>query len=490
MSINPENTPCDPYVIMKQVAYLFSAILLMVFPLIIKAQDNIIRISGHAPGYSGQEIVFHSWTDQISFTEKEIFRFTVDNSDEFSLEFESDASPLFIFSHAGRYFIYMYVEEGKDYRIVLPPKNEKALHESLNPYFEGIPTHIAVVNHDSTDLNSLIRSFDDFIEPLFQVSVTQMSHGQGKHYLDSVWAEIDYRFGDIQHSYFQGYSYYKTGLLERIAMFRTARGLSDNRFRNNPVLYGNNAYMELFNHVYDRYFLFFSRTVKGSRIFDDVNKKNSLSSLLNTLQTDTVLGKDRLMEMVILKGLHDSFYGSDFSRTGLLAVLDSLADNTIYPEHAQISSHIRKKVTRLLPGFDPPEFTLMDRQGNMKALSDYRGHYVYLNFCVAASYSCLSEYDILKRLKGNHGEYLKIVTVFIDKTHQAMLDFLGKNDYDWEFLFYGNQPTVLKDYDIRIFPWYYLIDRDGTLLMAPAPSPAEDFELYLFRTMRSRGEVM
>ena len=475
---------------MKQVVSFFTTIFLMFFPVIINAQDNIIRISGHAPGYSGQEIVFYSWTDQISFTEKELFRFTVDKSDEFSLEFEAGADTLYIFSHADRYFIYMYVEGGKEYRIVLPLRSEKAPHENLNPYFKGIPTHIAVVNHDSTDLNSLIRNFDDFIEPLFQVSLTRMSPEQGKHYLDSVWAEIDLRFGGVRHSYFEGYRDYKTGLLESIALFRTARGLSDNRFRNNPVLYGNNAYMELFRHVYDRYFLFFSRTVKGSRIFDDINQRKSLSSLLHTLQTDSVLGSDRLMELVILKGLHDSFYGSDFSRSGLLTVLDSLAENTIYPEHVRISSHIREKVTRLLPGFNPPEFMLLDRHGKMKTLSDYRGHYVYLNFCVAASYSCLSEYDILKRLDGNHDEYLKIVTVYIDKTHQSMLDFLDKNDYDWEFLFYGNQPSVLKDYDIRIFPWYYLIDRDGTLLMSPAPSPAEDFELYLFRTMRSRGEIM
>jgi hypothetical protein len=475
---------------MRPVFCFIAGFWLLVFPSSGSGDDRPVRIYGQAPGYAGEEVVFYTWTDLISFTEKELFRFPVDDNDEFSAEFYAGQEPLYIFSNAGRYFIYMYAEAGEEYRVVLPPKTEKAPHETLNPYFEGVPTHIAVVNQGSSELNSLIRSFDDMYDPLFQGSLVHMTPEQGSHFLDSVSAEMDHRFKGIQHDYFNDYRNYKMGLLGSIARIRSSRHLSGNYFLDRPVAYDNIAYMELFNQVFNRYFLFFSRTVRGSRIFNDINQEKSLSSLMNTLQTDTVLGSGRLPELVVLKGLHDAFYGSDFSRSGLLSVLDSLAEGTAYPEHAEISLHIRDKVTRLLPGFDPPEFMLMDREGSMKGLQDFRGYYVYLNFCTAASYSCLSEYEIINRLKKNHGEYLKIVTVFIDRDYESMLEFLGKNDYDWEFLYYGNQPSVLKDYDVRMFPSYYLIDRDGKTLIAPAPSPAEDFELYLFRTMRGRGEVM
>jgi hypothetical protein len=454
----------------------------------IAARDYVI-VEGKAPGYAGEEIIFYGFTDLISLSEKEIFRVRVDENEEFYARFTTGEEPKKIFSHAGRYFIYLFVEAGMDYRVILPPRSERAPHEKLNPYFEGIPTHLAVLNHDSPELNALIRQFDDIFEPLIQVSLVGMGGKESRNFVDSVSAVMDSHFDGLHLSWFDNYRKYRMAHLESITRIRAARGLSDTYFRNSPVLYGNNSYMELFNQVYERYFLFFSRTVRGSRIFDDINNKRSLSSLMNTLQTDTVLGKDRLLEMVVLKGIHDAFYGSDFSRSGLLAVLDSLSAGTSYPEHVSIAGHIREKVTRLMPGFDPPDFLLTGRDGIMKGLDDFRGYYVYLNFCMSASYSCLSEYGILNRLHADHKDYLKIVTVFIDEEPRSMLNFLSRNNYDWEFLYYGDQPSILRDYDVRMFPSYYLIDRDGKILMAPAPSPAEDFEIYLFRTMRSRGEL-
>jgi peroxiredoxin len=448
-----------------------------------------VLVGGLAPGYAGEEIIFYSWTDQISFTEVELFRVKVDENNRFSEEVELDKGPLYIFTHAGANFLYMLIEPDSDYELVLPGKTEKSSWEKLNPYFDGIPTHIAVINHDSTGLNAIVSGFDNLYEPLFGEPLIELTRTRDTIFLDSLQAEFDSRFGGFDHPYFNDYRRYKMALFRIMARFESVRHLSNNYFLSEPVLYDNIAYMELFNQVYNKYFQFFSRTATGKRIFDDINKNRSLHLLKETLSTDPVLGEKRLLEMVILKGLHDAFYGSDFSRSSLLVVLDSLQATTAYEEHALIAGHIREKVTKLLAGFTPPDFELKNSRGETVTLSDYLGYYVYLNFCTAANYSCLSEYDILSRINDNHGAYLKVVTIFIDESYQAMLEFLSKNDYDWDFLYYGDQPAILKDYNIRMFPGYYLVDRDGTLLMSPAPSPADNFETYLLRTMRSRGEL-
>ncbi len=464
---------------------------LLIFPLKGTGTDSLnkVIIRGNAPGYAGEEIVFYSWTDQISFTRAELFRVRVGDNDKFSVDATINEGPEYIFSHSGIYNLYMYIEPGKEYEIILPERTDKSVREKLNPYFEGIPTHLAVLNHDSTELNALIRTFDGMYDPLFGEPLIRLTVEGDHRLLDSIQSVFDRRFDHVVHPYFNAYRNYKMALLKIMSQMRTARRISDSHFRSEPVLYNNVAYMELFNQVYNRYFLFFSRTVRGKRIFSDINNNRSLTDLRNTLSTDPLLGKGRLLELVILKGLHDSFYGSDFSRTGLLTVLDSIAAGTPYSEHSSIAGHIRSKVTRLLTGFQPPGFELMNRDGEMLSLSDFKGYYIYLNFCTAVSYSCLSEYDVLSRLTSKHSENLKIVTVFIDDSYESMLEFLSKNDYDWEFLFYGNQPSILREYDIRMFPSYYLVDRDGTLLMSPAPSPAEDFENSLLRIMRSRREL-
>jgi len=47
----------------------------------------------------------------------------------------------------------------------------------------------------------------------------------------------------------------------------------------------------------------------------------------------------------------------------------------------------------------------------------------------------------------------------------------------------------MRDYDVRAFPTYYLIDREGKLAISPAPAPGDDFEARLFSLLRSRGEL-
>jgi len=272
-------------------------------------------------------------------------------------------------------------------------------------------------------------------------------------------------------------------------MQQRSRRISDSLFLNKPVLYNNPAYMELFNQIYSKYFLFFGRTREGRRIYDDIGKYQSLFRLKKTLSSDEVLKDETLLEFVILKGLHDGFYSADFSRKSLLVILDSVSIHTKNPRHAEVADLIRTKVTRLLVGFEPPAFSLKDKDGNSRSLKDFQGRYVYLNFCTPASYSCLSEFESLKMIADKHRNYLEVVTILLDDNLQSVQDFLKIRPYNWTFLYYGDQPQVAKDYDVRTFPTYYLIDRQGKLILSPAPSPSGNFENVLFRIMRANREL-
>ncbi len=445
-------------------------------------------IEGHAPGYEGTELVFHTYADLITYTEAEFFRAEVDSSGHFSAVTPEVSGPVYIFSNPGAWYLFMYVEPDREYSVVLPEYKSLTGREALNPYHQGIPVHLAVLNHGERELNSLIRNFDEYYDTLFGETFDRISSGD-RALLDSVSVGADRRFAGSGHAWFDDYRRYKMAMFRIMVRAETARSISDKYFRNDMVLYRNMPYMELFNQIYNNYFLFFGRTSRGSSIFEDINRYASISRLRNTLQSDNVLGDDRLLELVMLKGLHGSFYGSDFSRSALLRVTDSLAATTVFKEHAEIARNIREKTTRLMTGFSPPPLELKNRNGEMTFLSDYEGEFVYLNFCTAVSYACLSEYDLLQRLDERYGSYFRIVTIFIGESFEDMDSFLQKNDYNWDFLFYGNQPSVLKDYDIRIFPTCYFIDRDGKLLMSPAPLPSENFERYLVRTLRSEGII-
>jgi thiol-disulfide isomerase/thioredoxin len=195
------------------------------------------------------------------------------------------------------------------------------------------------------------------------------------------------------------------------------------------------------------------------------------------------------LELVILKGLHDGFFDDKFSRTALLVILDSLYTNSKIAEHLVIAQNIRSKVTRLLPGFVPVPFKLYSSKGKLTSLDDFKGKYVYLNFCTTSSYSCLQEFTLLERLYEKHNKLLEIVTICVDRDENDMKQFLDQTKYQWTFLFYGNKPDIIKDFDIRAYPTYFLIGPDRKLVMSPAASPRENFEILLFKLLRSRGEI-
>ena len=98
-------------------------------------------------------------------------------------------------------------------------------------------------------------------------------------------------------------------------------------------------------------------------------------------------------------------------------------------------------------------------------------------------------FDLLKNLNNKYKDRFLIVTIATDENREQMSNFITKSEYNWLFLHYGNQPDILKQYDIRAYPTYFLIGPDGKLIYSPAASPGENFELYLFKAMRLRGDI-
>jgi len=115
--------------------------------------------------------------------------------------------------------------------------------------------------------------------------------------------------------------------------------------------------------------------------------------------------------------------------------------------------------------------------------------FIYLNFCTCQSYTCLNEFNVLASLHKGYEGKLRIITVTMDPNDEELARFRLNNDYNWTFLHYDNYPEVLKEYDIRAFPTYFLIGPDGKLILSPAPSPSENFEQRLFEIMRDRGDL-
>jgi peroxiredoxin len=461
---------------------------LLVSQLTLVLHAGQIAVSGNAPSYSNTQLIFYRTSDWITGTEEVAGQCRVSETGDFALEISLETTTQ-LYTNIGVFQGYFFAEPGKTYQLVLPERQDKSPEDQLNPYFEPVEIHLGLTNFSSEDLNMLIVMFDDAFIPYYDKHVNNIYAKPDFTKLDEDIRQIEVPFKDYRNVYFQNYRRYHYGILKLLANRQRVQSLSNEYFNNHPVLYSNTAYGDLFNQVFDKYLVFFGRTDSGKQVYDDINFTGSYRALLNTLSGSDNFSNDTLTELVILKQIHDEFYGSQFSRVGLLKILDSLIISTTIQEHEKIARNIRHKITRLQPGYEPPQFELQDTDGKMVKLSDYIGKYVYLNFCTCQSYTCLNEFNMLASLYQKHKDRLTILTIATDPMEEVLRQFLAKNNYDWKFLHYDNQPDILKEYDIRAFPTYFLIGPDGKLIYSPALSPGENFEFKLFEAMKSKGDL-
>lgn len=451
-------------------------------------------LEGVATDYAGTSIEFFTYSNQIAYSEKSLGTAKVSSDGKFTVSLDIK-NPQLVFAHCGVYFLFIYVEPNTKYTIVLPPKQDKKPEEKLNPYFEEKQVHLIVRecsrNGKSVDpqeeLNFYIRSFDDYYGPYMAKYALNVATNKEMSDRDSTILRISNIFPDKDNRFYNDYKNYKIGFLQLMSLQNKSRGISNKFFLDKPILYNNPAYTELFNQVYEKYLVYFGRTPKGKVIYDDINLNKSYSRLKSTLSQDNVLNNDSLKEFVILKGLHDGFYATDFSRGALLNILDSLIYETKINAHREIGLQIRDKVTRLLTGYNPPNFKLYDQEGELKSLDDFKGKYTYIMFCTTQNYACITEFEQVKKLFQKHSDKLNIITVLADENFVDSKKFIKGKQLPWVFLHYGNHPQILKEYDIRAFPTYFLINPEGKMAISPAPSPAENFEMSLFKEMRAKG---
>jgi thiol-disulfide isomerase/thioredoxin len=447
-----------------------------------------VILHGNAPSYASCEIVFNRYTDWVTKGEEEIGRCKVDTNGDFRISLNPEQIT-FVFSHLGIYKAFLYVEPGNSYKIILPEKEDKSPEDELNPYFTESRIQLGTADAKADEINFMIRMFNDAYNPYYNKHIINFINNDDFSELNADIERIEKPFAGSKNSYFNNYREYRYGLLRHLAYQQKARSISDEYFRRKPVLYNNPAYMELFNQVYDKYFVFFGMTDKGSKIYDDINTSKSYSDLKRTLSRDNVFYNDTITELVILQNIYNEFYSDNFSRTGLITILDTLISQTGIQQNKIIGEIIKAKITRLLSGYYPPAFELYDSDSSLVRLDDFKGKYVYLNFCTSQSYTCLSEFELLEGIYERYKERLEIVTIAVEAQLDAFRDFLKNKNWNWKFLFYGYQPQILKEYDIRAYPTYFLIGPDGKLIYSPSISPAENFESLLVKTMKARGDL-
>ncbi|MEA3479351.1 MAG: TlpA disulfide reductase family protein [Bacteroidota bacterium] len=141
-----------------------------------------------------------------------------------------------------------------------------------------------------------------------------------------------------------------------------------------------------------------------------------------------------------------------------------------------------KKWEKIAKGQPAPGFNYPDINGEMLALDDLKGKYVYIDVWATWCGPCKTEIPYLKALeKEFHGRNIAFISISVDDSREDWEKMVRDKELGGIQLFGGAgwKSTITADYNIRGIPRFILIDSEGMIIDATAPRPSGDIKEIL-----------
>ncbi|MEI7724166.1 MAG: TlpA disulfide reductase family protein [Bacteroidota bacterium] len=445
-------------------------------PIEIFAQKTIIN--GIAPGAERKMIRMHTPGDLITFWEKPLAEAKVDSTGHFSLSVNLDKTTDAIFSidfHKAE----LLLEPAKTYTLRVAAMKYDEFTE-VNPLIQSQNLTIEIVDNDPQELNALIGAFNTIYSGFLMENFNALYRDRKKVLLDTFRVQLNQHFGSVKNTYFLDYASYKIASLEQLTQYYNQAQLAGKYFTNKPVLYNNLEYMDFFNSFFSKYITATSNIIRKVDIAALLKGADPYKTIMKAMAADSIVKNEQLRELVMLKGLMELYNTTSYNQDEVLAVINATKEKTKFAENRVVADDMVSLLTKLKPGTMAPEFTLMNRDQKNLSLKSLRGKPVVLCFWTTYCEGCLAEMDLMKPLFDKYRENVHFVSVSADKYFSKMLFFINlKKDYIWTFVNIGDQSDVLIDYDVRTYPLFVLIDKEGKIYKYPAGQPSTGLELEI-----------
>ena len=349
-----------------------------------------------------------------------------------------------------------------DIEIIVPEQQENV------SYFEKELPTIRVKRATDKGLYRQIVLSEEIINSYLIEHFNQIYRGRQLRYLDSIQNAINHALPDLKSEYVKNHIRYKLASIRLGISADGGKKVVKAYFDNQPVLYTQSAYIDLFKELFDGYF---NSAAYDSHLLNDAFSSGS-AAFKKYLDTDALMAKNpRLAELITIYNLQKLSYGD--RNTSRLAKnhLNYIKERTKYAEHKAIISDFFDKSNHLAAGAPAPEFTLKDCQGKEVGISDYKDGLVLLQFVDGMSPVTERQFAELRSLHSQWQDTVQILTI---TTHDKIGLFkkqFEERRIDWPLLDLSDQILLLEAYNVRTFPEYILIRKGNKIGEAPAPSP-------------------
>ena len=436
-----------------------------------KAWSAQVKISGKAPGYTSNTIDLYTLHDFISEEKVKLgtLRFGADGA--FSLTTDITETYLCLADFDG-YKGMIYLEPGKSYEIIFPPKRTLTEAQKRNPFVKPEPVWFGIASPDKNELNYKIQQFEQEYAKLESKYFDQIFESQTKSLVDTIKLLLDSRFPKTNLPFFEAHKLFRKANLDFALNQGKTAEFMESYFSSHKPVYNQAAYSVIFNQVFTNYF---SR-LNNPEINKGINAAN-LQKLDEYFQQKLHFNKD-LSHLVLLKSLNDAYYSKQFAKASILKMLGQVKSPEWSNYEQETARLISTRLVYLTSGTTPPAISLKNLNGQKVNLADYRNTYIYLHFTDPQNTICRQHFDALKSISARYKEKLVIINVIPDGKG-------FKNESAWPGIFTTTETNIETSYKVKTFPNSFLIGKDGKLLLSPAPNPIDGLDRQIGQLLKS-----
>ena len=415
-----------------------------------------------------------TYNDMLTYEQTLVFETKSDADGNFLIEAEIDDVVMAqIAVNLERVDFLIKPDATYDIEIVIPE------HKKNVSYFEREIPELKIININDDDLYYQYHVTNMIIDDFLVDNFNQLYRGRKYYLLDSLDVKIERNLNKIKSDFVKNNVIYRKAAIRMIVDNDNAKKVVNQYFNKQNILYSNPAYMDLFQEIFTNYLATrnFNQLELEQMLYADYGRFMSYLK-----EKDVFLAEnENLAEIIIAYNLKSMFYEFSEDRVAILEKLNSIGQNSKNQKNKEIVEDILKQINRLSFNSDAPDFSLKDKNGNIVKLSDYKDDMLLLQFVDEVSSMTDYQFELLKDFSNQWQDTIKVVTIATkDSFDDFNKMFEGKN-YKWTLLNLDNEILLLEKYQIRLFPDYVILGKNGKIGMSPAPSPEQYLDFHVRR---------
>lgn len=438
-----------------------------------------VKLFGQHAAYANTQIKVLCYDDAFSKTEKQLAIMQLDKQGRFSVEFDIDETQM-VFLPLGVFRGYFFAEGDKEYQLSLPPKRDLSPAQKTDPFFTPQDILLGFRDADKNGLNSLIRQFDNqfdnFVNQNFESIYNKRSSSLGIGFAK----EMNSEYAPVKNAYFQTYLKYRLGFLDYLSRPEAYISLENKYFSNQVLELSNTAYTTLFNKVYNNALASAFHRREKSKFAKVLETREPYQELDKLMQNYTIYQDKNFRDVLLAKSVYDGTQNALLSRRKAIGILKKIKQNSQNNEVNRLIKNYLAKLSHLLKNTSAPDFKV-----GYIALSDYKGKYLYLNFCNTINSVWERDAKLLMKLHEAFGKDIEFLSLASDVDPIRFRNKLKQSEANWPVVLIDKDNSILKDYKIKVFPTYIIIDPEGKVYQYPARGPHDGVEKVFVKIQRN-----